>query len=167
LQALMNNKINLELNMYYIKGDNLIQVEMVDGKPRNVNTGKIENKGMEIAASYQATSHLRFSANYSLLNMTYKIRTAPEHKLYFGGNYIHNRWSVSSGIQYIGNLYTQTSPQPVKESFTLWNTRISYRILKGMTFFLRGENLLGQSYEIMAGYPMPGTTVFGGIQWHF
>jgi iron complex outermembrane receptor protein len=167
LQALMNNKINLELNMYYIKGDNLIQVEMVDGKPRNVNTGKIENKGMEIAASYQATSHLRFSANYSLLDMTYKIRTAPEHKLYFGGNYIHNRWSIGSGIQYIGNLYTQTSPQPVKESFTLWNARINYRILKGMTFFLRGENLLGQSYEIMAGYPMPGTTVFGGIRLHF
>jgi len=167
LQALLNNKINLGLNGYYIKGDNLIQVEMVDGKPRNVNTGKIENKGMEITASYQATSHLRFSANYSLLDMTYKIRTATEHKLYVSGNYTKSRWNITSGIQYIGNLYTQTSPQPVKESFTLWNARINYRVLNDLTFFLRGENLLGQSYEIMAGYPMPGTTVFGGIRMHF
>jgi iron complex outermembrane receptor protein len=167
LQALWNNTIHLGLNLYYIKGDNLIQVEMVNGKPRNVNTGKIENKGMEITASYQATSHLRFSANYSLLDMTYKIRTAPEHKLYVSGNYTQSRWSITSGIQYIGNLYTQTSPQPVKKSFTLWNARINYRVLNDLTFFLRGENLLGQSYEIMAGYPMPGTTVFGGIRMHF
>jgi iron complex outermembrane receptor protein len=64
LQALLNNKMKIELNVYYIKGDNLIQVAMVDGKPRNVNTGKIENKGMEVTAKYQATNHLRFSANY-------------------------------------------------------------------------------------------------------
>ena len=88
LQALLNNKMKIELNVYYIKGDNLIQVAMVDGKPRNVNTGKIENKGMEVTAKYQATNHLRFSANYSLLDMTYKIRTVPEHKLYFSVNYI-------------------------------------------------------------------------------
>jgi iron complex outermembrane receptor protein len=167
LQALLNNKMKIELNVYYIKGDNLIQVAMVDGKPRNVNTGKIENKGMEVTAKYQATNHLRFSANYSLLDMTYKIRTVPEHKLYFSVNYIKDRWSVASGIQGVGNLYTQTSPQPVKESFALWNARINYQALKGMDIFLRGENLLGQSYEIMTGYPMPGTTVFGGIRIHY
>ena len=167
LQALLNNKMKIELNVYYIKGDNLIQVAMIDGKPLNVNTGKIENKGMEVTAKYQATNHLRFSANYSLLDMTYKIRTAPEHKLYFSVNYIKDRWSVASGIQGVGNLYTQTSPQPVKESFALWNARINYQALKGMDIFLRGENLLGQSYEIMTGYPMPGTTVFGGIRIHY
>lgn len=167
LQTLLNNKINMGLNVYYIEGDNLIQVEPVNGKPRNVNTGKIENKGMEVTASYQATNHLRLSANYSLLDMTYKIRMAPEHKLYISGDYTKNRWSIASGIQYIGNLYTQTSPQPVKESFILWNVRLNYRIVKGLTFFLRGENLLGESYEIMAGYPMPGTTVFGGVRLNF
>lgn len=99
--------------------------------------------------------------------MTYKIRSAPEHKFYLSGNYTKNRWNVCSGIQYIGNLYTQISPHLVKESFILWNARINYQILKGLILFLRGENLLGQSYEIIAGYPMPDTTVFGGVQLHF
>ncbi|MBP8944785.1 MAG: TonB-dependent receptor [Paludibacteraceae bacterium] len=167
LRTLLNNKINMGLNLYYIKGDNLIQVAMIDGKLRNVNTGKIENKGLEINANYQTTNYFRFSANYSLLNMTYKIRSAPEHKFYLSGNYTKNRWNVCSGIQYIGNLYTQISPHLVKESFILWNARINYQILKGLILFLRGENLLGQSYEIIAGYPMPDTTVFGGVQLHF
>jgi len=155
------------LNVYYLKGDNMIQVAMVDGKPQNVNSGEIENKGIEISLGYWATGHLHFSANYSLPDMTYKILTAPEHKFYISGNYAKNRWNVSTGIQYIGNLYTQTTPPSVKESFILWNARISYQALKGLNLFLRGENLLGQSYEIMVGYLMPKATVFGGIQWHF
>lgn len=60
LRTLLNNKINMGLNLYYIKGDNLIQVAMIDGKLRNVNTGKIENKGLEINANYQTTNYFRF-----------------------------------------------------------------------------------------------------------
>ncbi|MEA5063588.1 MAG: TonB-dependent receptor, partial [Petrimonas sp.] len=36
-----------------------------------------------------------------------------------------------------------------------------------LDLFLKGENLLGQEYEINAGYPMPKTTLFGGAQLHF
>jgi len=32
---------------------------------------------------------------------------------------------------------------------------------------LKSENLLNQIYEINAGYPMPGTTVFGGLQFNY
>lgn len=58
-------------------------------------------------------------------------------------------------------------PQPVRESFLLWNARIHYRALDWLTLFLKGENLLGEEYEINAGYPMPKTTAFGGFQLQF
>jgi iron complex outermembrane receptor protein len=32
-----------------------------------------------------------------------------------------------------------------------------------MKLFVKGENLLDQSYEINDGYPMPGITAFGGV----
>ena len=32
-----------------------------------------------------------------------------------------------------------------------------------LEIFVKGENLLGQNYEINSGFPMPGATVFGGI----
>ena len=32
---------------------------------------------------------------------------------------------------------------------------------------VRGENLLAQRYEIMAGYPMPKATFLGGINLSF
>jgi len=167
LQTLFNNQLSLGVNLFYIKGDNMIQVAMVDGKPLNINSGKVENRGIELSSTWQATQSLRFSANYSYLNMTRKILAAPEHKLYVSGNYTKDRWNFSSGMQYIGNLYTTLNPEPQKERFLLWNARVNYKVLDWLNIFLRGENLFGQAYEINAGYPMPDATVFGGMQVHF
>ena len=50
------NAFNYGLNLYYIKGDNMIQTIPVDGKPRNVNTGEIENYGAELEAQYRINS---------------------------------------------------------------------------------------------------------------
>jgi iron complex outermembrane receptor protein len=66
----------------------------------------------------------------------------------------------------LGNLYTQVSPELVKDNALLWNVRINYSVLSWMNLFLRGENLFGQVYEINAGFPMPKATLFGGIQLH-
>jgi iron complex outermembrane receptor protein len=167
LQTLFNNQLSVGVNLFYIKGDNMIQVAIADGRPLNINSGKVENRGVELSSAWQATQSLRFSANYSYLDMTYKILAAPEHKLYVSGNYTKERWNFSSGMQYIGNLYTTIGPEPQKERFLLWNARIHYKALEWLNIFLRGENLLGQEYEINAGYPMPGATVFGGLQVHF
>jgi iron complex outermembrane receptor protein len=167
LQTWFNNQLSLGVNLFYIKGDNMIQVAMVDGRPLNINSGKVENSGIELSSAWQATQSLRFSANYSYLNMTYKILAAPEHKLFVSGNYTKKRWIFSSGMQYIGNLYTSLGPEAQKERFLLWNARVSYKTLEWLNLFLRGENLLGQQYEINEGYPMPGATVFAGLQVHF
>jgi len=80
------------------------------------------------------------------------------------GTYSKGRWGLSSGIQLIGNLYTTLTPEPVKERFVLWNTRIHFMATDWLSFFVRGENLLDQHYDIMVGYPMPGATVFGGMR---
>lgn len=166
LQTLLDNKMSLGMNLFYLKGDNMIQVAMVEGRPLNVNSGELENKGFEISTGYQVTSEFRLSGNYSYLNMTHKILAAPEHKLYVSAHFAKNRWDFSTGIQYIGNLHVQIRPEPVTESFVLWNARINFRALNWLNIFAKGENLLGQEYEINAGYPMPKTTVFGGIQLH-
>ena len=167
LQSLPEYRLSFGLNLYYIKGDNMIQVAFPEGKPLNINSGEVENKGVEISTTWHATRDLRFSANYSWLDMTHQILAAPEHKLFVSGNYSKGRWGVSSGVQYIGNLCTTLTPEPLQESFLLWNTRLQFRAKEWLTLFLKGENLLGDDYEINAGYPMPGATLFGGMRMNF
>ena len=68
-----------------------------------------------------------------------------------------------TNYQYLGNLYTTVNPEQIKENALLLNARINYQAFDWMNFFVRGENLLDREYEINAGYPMPGITLFGGI----
>src|SRR5690554_1870519 len=122
-QSLLDNRLNLGVNLFYIKGENMIQVAMVEGRPLNVNSGEVENKGFEITANYRLTNSVRLSANYSLLDMVHPVLSAPEHKLYVSGNYHEGRWNISTGVQYIGGLYTAVMPEIIKEDFLLWNVR--------------------------------------------
>jgi len=162
LQMLMENRLSLGINLFYIKGDNMIQ-QPEPNRGKWANIGEVENKGFEVSTTFQATRELRFSANYSYLDMTHRILAAPEHKLYVSGNYTKGRWAISSGIQYIGDIYTSLT-EPGQESFLLWNARVNYQALDWLGIFAKGENLLAQEYEINAGYPMPGATIFGGIR---
>ena len=92
---------------------------------------------------------------------------APEHKLYAGAQYTHKRWTVSTGVQYIDNLYTTVGSNSQTEEFVLWNLNASFRVNRWLGLWARGENLLAQLYEVNAGYPMPKATVMAGVNLNF
>lgn len=167
-QNFLEQALRFDLNLYYINGDNLIQVvKQTNGQMRNINTGKVENYGLETAIRYQLNNYLAFNGNYSYLHMKHAVLAAPEHKLYVGAQYNRKLWNITTGVQYIHNLYTQIKPISTKESYVMWNLRGAYRPTKNIELFVKGENLLNQSYDINAGFPMPGTTVFGGVNLQF
>ena len=132
----------------------------------NQNSGKIDNSGVELQAAYRINRLWSVDANYSLLHMENPVVAAPEHKFYAGAAFTQGRWNVSTGVQYIAGLYTSTDPG-VKEDFVLWNLRASFRAVKWLDIWARGENLLAQIYEINTGYPMPRATVTGGFYINF
>ena len=146
-------------NFFYIKGDNMIQTI----NRKNVNTGKIENYGMELEADYRINSHWSLSTNHSLLHMKNHIVAAPTYKGFLGANYNCCKWTVVAGLQYISGLYTAVGDQEQKENFCLLNASVAYNVMKGLNLWVRGENLLAQSYEINLGYPMPRATFMGGV----
>lgn len=166
-QYLFENRVNFGVNIFHLKGENIIQTLRIDGKPLNVNTGAVENSGVELQFQYHPSRNWLFSTNYSFLAMKYKLVGAPEHKLHVGGGYSSEKWSLTSGMQFIGNLYTSVGQNPQKTSFLLWNGRSSFKVSEAVKLFLKGENLLNQKYEINAGYPMPGLTIFGGVDLKF
>lgn len=166
-QRLLENKLKIAANVFYLKADNLINTVMQDGRRININTGEAENWGIELETAFTIAANLSVNANYSFLHMTNHIEGAPEHKLYIGGNYSISRLSLTTGLQYISGLYTATGANEKKESFVLWNLTASYRMAQGVQLFVRGENLLAQCYEINSGFPMPKATFMGGINWAF
>ena len=175
-QYFLNRRLRLDANIYHIRGENSVVLapNPAGGGMMWQNTGEIENTGFELVVRYRILPGLTVNANYSYLYMKNPVVGAPEQMLYAGVDYRWNRWNFSTGLQYIHNLtlsaVTSASivhPENLTESFALWNVRASYQLTPFITLNARAENLLNQSYQMYTGYPMPGTTVFGGFTMRF
>ena len=128
----------------------------------NQNSGRIENWGAEASISYRFNPVWSLNGNYSWLHMENPVLASPQHKLYVGADFSKGRWAASTGVQYVNGLYTDLDAGTV-ENFVLWDLQCSFRILDWLSVYVKGENLLAQKYEILAGYPMPRALVIGGL----
>ena len=72
-----------------------------DGKPKNVNTGEIENWGLETNIGYRINPH--WQVNATIAGCTWRIRWLPLPNInsYAGVDFTQGRWGVSTGVQYI------------------------------------------------------------------
>ena len=166
-QTLFNNKLSYGVNIYYINGKNIIQTLPVDGRPMNVNNGRIRNWGVECQATWSISQAWRIATNYSYLDMKYPVVAAPKHKLYMGVTFQKGRVLANSGIQHINGLITQAQPLLSEHNIVLWDADVEIRLLKRSSWYVRIENILAQRYQINAGYPMPRTTFTTGAKVKF
>lgn len=154
-QRLLDGRLSYGINVFYIDGKNLIvAVPRAGATPLNMNTGKIDNTGVEVEAAYRIHPHWSVETNYSYLHMDNPVLGAPEHKFYAGAMFSKNRWTVSTGLQYVANLYTNVDHVQT-EDFILWNINGSFKVTEWFDIWARGENLLAQRYEKMLDTPCP------------
>lgn len=163
--TMLNSNLTAELTLFYIDGWNMIQTVVINGVPKNLNTGLFNNKGFEIQASYRIKPELRADFNYSFLNTSKPIIAAPKHKLFASIGYTPGDFSFNFNAQHIGGLYLNTATR-AEENYTTFNARASYKFeyKKIRTrLFLSGDNLTDVSYSINEGFPMPGITFSAGF----
>lgn len=162
-QKLLENRLSMELGLYYMKGDNIVQVVAMDGVSQNQNVGEFANKGVEFSLNYRILHNLTANTNYSYLHMDTPITGAPRHKFYAGATYAPDKFTLSAGAQVINKLYLSTGDAVETSNYVLIDARVSYKALKWMDVFAKGENLLAQKYETMLGFPMPRATFMAGV----
>jgi len=159
-RSFLDGKLNAELTGYIANGDNLI----VAGAMGNLyNSGVIRNKGIEVAVNASPAKNLTVNLSYSYIHMESPLFATPKHNLFIGGRYNWKKISVSANIQQINDLDTDATAITKLESYTLLNVKIVYHVTSNLEIFASAENLLNQKYEINRYYPMPGTTLFGGV----
>lgn len=162
-QTFLENHLSTELTAFIADGSNLIQTQNINGSSVNVNTGDFNNKGVELSLTWYVVKNLQIQGNYSYLHMKRPVTYAPRQKAFVNGTYRMSKWIFNASYQFIDDLYSVTGNNPVKESYGLLNAKVSHRPLKWLDIFVKGENLTNTDYQIIYQYPMPGITVFGGI----
>lgn len=169
-QYFLDRRLRVGANVFYMHAQNMIETRMIEGRPKNVNTGELKNAGCEVEINYNIYRGIHLNANYSYLYTANPILAAPEHKLNIALLYHHNRFKAGTSVQYINGLYTvlPTATTPgTKANFVLWDAHIAARIWKGLWVNIKADNILGTEYEINAGFPMPKTCVMAGFSWTF
>lgn len=167
-QWLLENRLMLGAAIYYIDGKNMIQTVRVDGRPRNVNTGKCHNKGFEIEAGYVILSNLNANASWSYLHTDSDNLYSPKNKLNAELTYSPGDFSFTLEEMSIWSM-KNGRPDGSTESYSLLNLRAAYT-LQGkvpVTLSVKVDNITNKHYQIIYGCPMPGTTIMGGVEMKF
>lgn len=162
-QSFLEGRIQMELNLFHVKGDNIVQVVRTDGRPRNQNVGAFKNKGVEFAMGWNILPSLRLTGNYSLLDMDTPLLDSPSHKAYVSLTKKWQRFQMAVGYQWVGGLYLETGENEEKTCFGLLDARIDFTASDDLSFFIKGDNLLARRYETIKGFPMPKATIMGGF----
>ncbi|MCQ2190438.1 MAG: TonB-dependent receptor [Paludibacteraceae bacterium] len=160
-----NHAITYGVNLFYMKADNMIQTI----NKKNVNTGELENWGAEAEITWRIKEHWGISTNHSWLHQENKLVSVPTYKGYLGVDWhsCNHKWMASLGLQQLAGLYSAVGKDEQKENATLLNATLKYKINDIISVWAKGENLLAQEYEVIAGYPMPKATAMGGIKLSF
>lgn len=167
-QHFLDYRLMLGAAVFYIDGKNMIQTIRVDGRPRNVNTGKFRNKGFELEAGYRILKNLDASASWSYLHTDSDILYSPKNKLDAELTYSPGCFSFTVGEMSVWSM-KNGNPDGSTESYTLLNLRVAYT-LRGsvpVTLSMKVDNITNRHYQIIYGCPMPGTTLMGGVEFRF
>lgn len=167
-QHLLDYKLMLGAAIFFIDGRNMIQRIMVDGRPRNVNTGKFRNKGFELEAAYQILPNLQANASWSYLYTNSNNLYSPKNKLTAEITYSPGRFSFTLDEMSIWSM-KNGNPDGSAISYSLLNFRGAYTMGSSVpvTLFVKIDNITNSRYQIIYGCPMPGTTIMGGVEFKF
>ena len=167
-QYFLDNALMVGAAIFFIDGDNMIQTVMIDGRPRNVNTGSFINKGFELEAAYRILPNLTASANYSYLHTNAMTLYSPKNKLNAEITYSPGDFSFTLDETSIWSMYNG-GPDNMRESYTLLNLRAAYTLQSRVpvTLSVKVDNITNKHYQIIYGCPMPGTTIMGGVEFKF
>ena len=167
-QHFLNYRLMAGAALFYIDAKNMIQTVRVDGRPRNVNTGKFHNKGFEIEAAYSILDNLRASTSWSYLHTDSNNLYSPKNKLNAEVSYSPGRFSFTLEEMSIWSMKTG-NPDGSTTDYSLLNLRAAYTLgtKVPVTLSVKADNITDKHYEIMYGCPMPGFTIIGGVEFRF
>jgi len=129
------------------------------------NSGRFTHRGVEAAAAWQPLPKLGLEATYTALDPGDQTMANPEHKLWLSVRTRFGPVSAAAGVQYVSGLHGKDFGQSPLPEYLLVNARVNVGIVSRLAAFLSVDNILDRRYEILAGYPMPGTTLMMGLNW--
>lgn len=171
-QELWGEKIIMGGTYFSSRFENLIEFDYTKGY---INVARASSAGIEFFIDIKPSDELSVSASYSHIetkdkNTGQALLRRPKNKLtvavdlrvlskgHFFLSLIHT--GSRDDQEWIDWISTRVQMAP----FTLLNATGSWDLHPHIQLFLRFDNILDQSYELIKGYGTPGFSVYGGFK---
>jgi iron complex outermembrane receptor protein len=154
-----------ELTGFLAEGGNIIRTTGAYPKLVLSNSGTFTHRGIEFSGKVIPRTDLDIDLSYTYLDPGDQTNANPKNKIFLGGTLRLDPLICSMGIQYLSNLYGDDFGRKPLPDYTLLDARVTTNIVPGLSVYLAGENLLDRQYQILYDYPMPGRTLFIGVNW--
>jgi len=156
---------SFEFSAFLSEGSNIILTSGFYPNLKLSNSGSFTHRGIEFTGRFTPRSDLDIDVSYSFLEPGDQTNANPRHKAYVGGTYNIAPVTLTMGVQYIADLYGDDYGRKPLPDYALLNARVTTLIVERLSAYLAAENILEKSYQILYDYPMPGRTLFLGLNW--
>jgi outer membrane cobalamin receptor len=169
-------KWHSKLTGYHSDVKNLIQTKPIT-YDTVVNIGKSYKNGAEVELGYSPFLSWRHSVSYSYLQSKGQpagsskyltLAYMPRHTARYEMDWdIYRGLTLTNTVRFTDKRFSGNGDTGTKlTSYTLWDVKLSQKLLQA-ELYLRGENVLEHRYVERVGYPLPGRSVWGGVNIRF
>jgi iron complex outermembrane receptor protein len=161
------SNLGFEASAFVNKGENIILTEGVYPNLKLTNSGNFTKKGVEVSVNYIPLENLSFNSNYSYLDPDMQTFSTPWHKFFIESSFRYKFVGLNLNVGHISKIYGDNYSRKRLTDYTLFNAKLLFYPANGLTFFIKGENLLNKEYQTIYGYPMPKATFSAGLNYNY
>jgi len=152
----------VEAAIFRNEGSNLIRTA---GRFPNLtlsNSGEFVHRGAELAVGVAPLAGMEVNLSYGYLDSGETTLSHPEHQLHGSLRYAYRSITANFGVQHVAGIHAADGAELRLPDYTVANARLATMVHGNVSVYISGENLFGESYQVMAGYPMPGRVLSVG-----
>jgi len=131
------------------------------------NTGQAINKGVETNVRWSVSRFVSASLGYAYLTSTNLAPLVPRHKAIASMEVNLRRAFLHVALQGLGRRFADFRQTDELAGYVFGTAKISVPVSRNVDAFATVDNLLNRRYEVLPGYPMPGTNAAAGFALHF
>src|SRR5713101_4751411 len=178
-QRLWENRVTVGATYFH---NDLSNVIWFNGQFQTLNLGAAETQGLETEWRVQPSADLIFTASYTYLDAEKtssadisqpqgaRLPRRPRNEVYVSGSYLwwkKLRTSVEAKFVNAREELNFGGPNFDIEDYSFLNVAAEYEINSHMSIFGRIDNLTGEHYSEVFGFPALGTAAYVGMKLRF
>jgi vitamin B12 transporter len=163
-QGFSQGKYRIGATYFELDTENMIDYDYATSTYGNL-PGVVHRSGVELSGAAILTNWLTLTGAYTYTDATTaagaRLARVPRHSFTAGVNVVPmDKVALNVTTQYVADVIDSGVEL---NDYVLVSAKASYEFAPGWKAYVRGENLLDESYQTILNYGTPGASVYGGL----